>query len=308
NNQPPHWPASDTKLTSHWLKAFPEWLMMAEDKSKFDVLQVVVFSTLIFSVLNLIFSLSVLLITKTPKEFIFKHIERPIYLISLYAIIVFAILFAFVYVATIIAANLNIGQLIVEQISWISVSDSIVPPDVKEVFATLIAFLTFIILASFALSQCVQSFRNYASTSLIFKTQIAFTASVTILLACKLVSPTLLTELDSTPFVKNVVNVFIVPDGIPKWQIVSIVNGLIALSITIYVFSVTINKDKFREIYVSANDWFVTSTRLVSSALSAYTVCILVYNIASIQWDLLPICEEWTPWQNSERSCTIIEN
>ena len=37
----------------------------------------------------------------------------------------------------------------------------------------------------------------------------------------------------------------------------------------------------------------------VSKVLSLYTVSILTYNAAAIEWDLIGIGEQWFPWENT---------
>ncbi|MEM7241801.1 MAG: hypothetical protein AAF429_06420 [Pseudomonadota bacterium] len=270
-----------------------------------DIVQVVILSTLVFSVLNLVFSLPVALISKTPKKVITKYVDGPIYLTLISFSIILTSIFAVIYFVLFVVSDISIGQLLATVLKREILNPASQPPEMRVIFSSLVAFLTFLIIAYLVIVQSWQSFINLTKKSKIYRVGATFSIFLGAFFLIKIFSPTLLNETSGSPFQRHVIDIYFVPNGLPKWQVATIVNAILTLFLLIYVSSVSSYGEINSRALATMNEWFVKCLRLFSAAITLYTLSALVYISASIQWDLVPICEEWTPWQNTDGKCTV---
>lgn len=99
-----------------------------------------------------------------------------------------------------------------------------------------------------------------------------------------------LNEVDETGFLL----LLIAPLTIPKWQVASAVNAMIAW-VMLWTGYPLMRKAVNKSISVPAEMGFRT-LGLASVVLSVYTIIILIYNIVEIQWNLEAIGDKWFPW------------
>lgn len=271
-----------------------------------DIVLVVVLSTMIFSILNLAFSTAVFLITITPKNIVFSFIERPLTLVAAYVTI--SLFFLAIPLALLVVAfsYFELDNRLYALFLELPSGSETALPNTTELFSVLLAFLVLISLSGLALSQSAQSYRAYAIRSKWYRIHIAFTVVIFLVIGAKLISPTFIGDTNTSLFLKNIINVYVVPTGIPKWQLASLINGILALSLTWLVQTRAFRAPPAQRWAAEFRNWFVRLVRIFSAMLSCYTICVLIYNTATIQWDLLPICEEWTPWQKPQGTCAPI--
>jgi hypothetical protein len=99
---------------------------------------------------------------------------------------------------------------------------------------------------------------------------------------------------DSVGFIR----VFVAPLEIPRWQMASAVNGILAW-VMFFISDAAIKTAILNETE-AIDTGFVVAARMmwfVTAVLSLYTITILIYNAASLEWNLLPIGNKWFPWQ-----------
>jgi len=91
---------------------------------------------------------------------------------------------------------------------------------------------------------------------------------------------------------------FVAPIDFPRWQLASATNGLLAW-VALFIAEAALRNGAEAD-SISVSDLHVVMIRIiwfVGSILSFYTLTVLVYNVGTLQWDLVPIGESWFPWQ-----------
>ena len=100
----------------------------------------------------------------------------------------------------------------------------------------------------------------------------------------------ILLQIDATGFLTLLIS----PLSIPKRQIASAVNSIIAWGMLWFGFPILRKlDDRSLPIYIETLIRFVGTVSLI---LSLYTIAILIYNVATIQWSFASIGEKWFPW------------
>lgn len=258
---------------------------------------------MIFSILNFGFSIAMLLIVKTPKEMIYRFIDKPFTLLGMYTVAAIGGLAVLPVIVVGTYKYVAADDWLASRFPWIVEVNQAAIPAAAEILAVMVAFLFLIYLSVSALSQCAQTYKAYAQNSKIFLAQLTFTAILLVFLILKVASPSFLNSIEFSPFISSVVESYLVPDGLPKWQIASLLNGVTALLLTWYILNSRFDFETSKPWAGNFRNWCVRTIRIFSACLSAYTISVLVYVTASIQWDLLPICDAWTPWQDPNAGC-----
>jgi hypothetical protein len=104
------------------------------------------------------------------------------------------------------------------------------------------------------------------------------------------------TSLNHDPY--GFLTLFVAPLEVPRWQLASATNGLLAW-LVFFVAEVALSRDDESNIIDIGNGYVIAirSLWLISSILTLYILMIIFYNVATLQWNLLSIGEHWFPWQ-----------
>lgn len=99
------------------------------------------------------------------------------------------------------------------------------------------------------------------------------------------------------------VALFVAPLELPRWQIASALNGLFAWIVLFIAEAALHGKDQEPSLEVGKGYTFAIRVFwLLGSLLTLYTVSILIYNAMTLQWGMIPIGENWFPWQQQVQS------
>jgi len=260
----------------------------------YSILKIVIFSTLLSSIVNLVISVSVLALSKFRNlisKFILENVIIAISLVS--SLFVGALLILFYALIFILDyANIDYNTIELMQDSNRNI------PDINVTISALLSFFLFQIMLLSAFSQSAVTYVSNIRKSSIFYIQALFTFSIFFIILLKFISPTYISDTHEYEKIDLILKYYFVPNAFPKWQVASAINGIISMSVIlyakIYYFNDQINFTK---------RIIIKTTRILSVILSSYTICILIYTTISIEWKFLPLCDNWVPWVPGNVDC-----
>ncbi len=93
------------------------------------------------------------------------------------------------------------------------------------------------------------------------------------------------------------IHLFVAPSYLPKWQIASALNSVIVFIIFFLADAVLVKHERTGNQCVEPVITFIMRALwFIGGILSLYTISVLIYNVFSIEWNLIRIDENWFPF------------
>lgn len=278
---------------------FPGLFALILERGGVPIVLVFVASSLFTSLFAWLYLLStpILRLISGPLSGVLDVENRPLTVLALLAAGIYAIIAITTSQLVEIVGQTNSAQnSIIELRRYLSDAD-VQTLEVPQLVAVMAAFLLFIWSSHSALLQAAGVYLSERrSAGLMNSLHILFSLSAIAVVAAKVAVPSLwngwLNEQSSTDLVSPIAY-YIVPEGLPLWQLASALNGCIAICLIIAAE---------KGIVSGENTLAVRIVRVFSAILSAYAFCALVYITLSINWVLPPLCEGLFPW-SAQVSC-----
>lgn len=262
-----------------------------------------VFSTLVTSVFSWLYFLSTALL-RLFHGFLNQYLDieyRPLQAIALVAAVIFvAIAVPLNLVVTAVGSDLSL------ETSFSAVRNQIegagfTPVEGSQLTSVVVAFLFFVWLSHSAFMQTSSSFLlNRREASWLIKSQAIFSIVAILVVATKIGIPTIWgTTFPSQQTADSILARYLIPSGLPKWQIASAINGVINL----YFWHRAAMHRTVEPLSASSGVDHLSALRLICAILSAYSICALTYISLTIEWVLPPICDGFFPWSQTASTC-----